>query len=104
MSRPMIGTAFGSRLHRKRFNHTLPGAAVHVPMIKAVAALGHAIVANNGSDSQTIVAFFAARSAKQKGYRLKKEFRTLTNDTMTNVWEGAWEDAESGLPMTHART
>jgi nuclear transport factor 2 (NTF2) superfamily protein len=43
--------------------------------------------------------FFAARSAKQKGYRLKKEFRTLMNDTMTNVWEGAWEDAESGLPM-----
>jgi hypothetical protein len=24
---------FGSRLHRKRSNHTLPGAAVHVPMI-----------------------------------------------------------------------
>jgi nuclear transport factor 2 (NTF2) superfamily protein len=43
--------------------------------------------------------FFAARSEKQKGYRLKKEFRTLMNDTMTNVWEGAWEDAESGLPM-----
>jgi hypothetical protein len=21
------------------------------------------------------------------------------NDTMTNVWDGAWEDAESGLPM-----
>ncbi len=44
-------------------------------------------------------AFFMARSAKQKGYRLKKEFRTLINDTMTNVWEGHWEDADSGVPM-----
>jgi len=44
-------------------------------------------------------AFFAARSAKQKGYRLKKQFRTLMNDTMTNVWEGEWQDAESGLLM-----
>ncbi len=40
-----------------------------------------------------------ARSTKQKGYRLKKEFRTLINDTMTNVWEGHWEDADSGSPM-----
>jgi nuclear transport factor 2 (NTF2) superfamily protein len=44
-------------------------------------------------------AFFTARSAKQKGYRLKKEFRTLANDTMTNVWEGEWQDAESGVAM-----
>jgi nuclear transport factor 2 (NTF2) superfamily protein len=44
-------------------------------------------------------AFFTARSAKQKGYRLNKEFRTLANDTMTNVWEGEWRDAESGVAM-----
>jgi nuclear transport factor 2 (NTF2) superfamily protein len=44
-------------------------------------------------------AFFKTRSAKQKGYRLQKEFRTLANDTMTNVWEGAWEDADSGVAM-----
>ncbi len=37
--------------------------------------------------------------AKQKGYRLKKQFRTLMNDTMTNVWDGEWEDADSGLAM-----
>lgn len=44
-------------------------------------------------------AFFTARSSKQKGYRLKKEFRTLVNDTMTNVWEGEWRDAESDAAM-----
>ena len=43
--------------------------------------------------------FFIARRAKQKGYRLKKQFRTLMNDTMTNVWDGEWEDADSGLAM-----
>ena len=44
-------------------------------------------------------AFFEARSAKQKSYRLKKEFRALVNDTMTNVWQGEWQDADSGIPM-----
>jgi nuclear transport factor 2 (NTF2) superfamily protein len=44
-------------------------------------------------------AFFTARSAKQRGYRLKKHFRTLMNDTMTNVWSGEWEDADSQIPM-----
>jgi nuclear transport factor 2 (NTF2) superfamily protein len=29
--------------------------------------------------------FFTARSGKQRGYRLKKSFRTLMNDTITNV-------------------
>jgi nuclear transport factor 2 (NTF2) superfamily protein len=43
--------------------------------------------------------FFEARRAKQKGYRLKKQFRTLANDVMTNVWEGEWEDAGTGQPM-----
>ena len=42
-------------------------------------------------------AFFKARSAKQKGYRLKKQFRTLMNHTMTNVWSGEWEDADSEI-------
>ena len=44
-------------------------------------------------------AFFQARSAKQKGYRLHKEFRTLMNDTITKVWNGEWEDADSGVAM-----
>ena len=44
-------------------------------------------------------AFFASRSGKQKNYRLTKQFRTLMGDTLTNVWDGAWEDAETGTPM-----
>ena len=44
-------------------------------------------------------AFFKVRNAKQKGYRLKKQFRTLMNDTMTNVWSGEWEDADSKVRM-----
>ena len=43
--------------------------------------------------------FFEARCAKQKGYRLKKQFRTLVDDVMTNVWDGAWEDAGTGQRM-----
>jgi hypothetical protein len=39
---------------------------------------------------------FEARRAKQKGYRLNKQFRTLVNDVLTNVWEGEWEDAGTG--------
>lgn len=44
-------------------------------------------------------AFFAARSARQRNYRLVKEFRSLMGDTITNVWTGTWEDAESGVAM-----
>jgi nuclear transport factor 2 (NTF2) superfamily protein len=43
--------------------------------------------------------FFTARSARQKGYRLRKQLRTLVGDLMTNVWDGEWEDAETGQPM-----
>jgi nuclear transport factor 2 (NTF2) superfamily protein len=43
--------------------------------------------------------FFTARSAKQKDYRLRKHFRALVGDTMTNVWEGEWQDAATGAPM-----
>jgi nuclear transport factor 2 (NTF2) superfamily protein len=43
--------------------------------------------------------FFTARSAKQKGYRLRKQFRALYRDTITNVWDGEWEDAVTGEKM-----
>ena len=43
--------------------------------------------------------FFEARRAKQKSYRLRKQFRALMNDVMSNVWEGEWEDAETGKRM-----
>jgi nuclear transport factor 2 (NTF2) superfamily protein len=44
-------------------------------------------------------AFFRARSARQRNYRLTKQFRTLMGDTLTNVWNGSWEDAETGVAM-----
>lgn len=43
--------------------------------------------------------FFEARRAKQKGYQLRKQFRALMNDVMSNVWEGEWEDADTGRHM-----
>jgi nuclear transport factor 2 (NTF2) superfamily protein len=43
--------------------------------------------------------FFTARSARQKGYRLRKQFRTLMNDVMSNIWDGEWEDAATGQRM-----
>ena len=44
-------------------------------------------------------AFFTARSAKQKDYRLRKQLRVLAGDAMTNVWDGEWQDAATGAPM-----
>jgi nuclear transport factor 2 (NTF2) superfamily protein len=49
--------------------------------------------------SEALRGFFTARSRKQKGYRLRKTFRALTNDTITNIWEGEWQDADSGASM-----
>ncbi len=49
---------------------------------------------------EALRAFFMARSAKQKGYRLKKQFRTLMNETMTNIWDGEWEDSTTGQVWT----
>ena len=43
--------------------------------------------------------FFTARSAKQKNYRLRKQFRSLDGDTLSNNWDGEWEDAATGLKM-----
>jgi nuclear transport factor 2 (NTF2) superfamily protein len=43
--------------------------------------------------------FFNTRSAKQKGYRLRKHFRTLMGDVISNVWDGEWEDAATGQRM-----
>ncbi|MGH6663893.1 MAG: nuclear transport factor 2 family protein [Pseudolabrys sp.] len=44
-------------------------------------------------------AFFTARSKKQKNYRLHKSFRSLDGDTLSNIWNGEWEDAETGASM-----
>ena len=43
--------------------------------------------------------FFTARSVRQKGYRLDKRFRSLAGDLMTNVWDGEWQDVDTGQTM-----
>ncbi|HML13199.1 MAG TPA: nuclear transport factor 2 family protein [Xanthobacteraceae bacterium] len=43
--------------------------------------------------------FFTARSARQRNYRLDKQFRALMGDVIANVWRGEWEDAGTGAPM-----
>ena len=43
--------------------------------------------------------FFTARSARQKNYRLDKQFRALMGDVIANVWSGEWEDAAIGAHM-----
>ena len=43
--------------------------------------------------------FFTARSARQKGYRLRKRFCSLVGNLMTNVWDGEWQDVDTGQPM-----
>jgi nuclear transport factor 2 (NTF2) superfamily protein len=42
---------------------------------------------------------FRGRSERQKGYRLRKEFRALMGDTIANYWEGEWEDRVTGAKM-----
>ena len=44
--------------------------------------------------------FFRGRSARQKGYRLRKELRALMGDTLANTWEGEWEDSQTGARMS----
>jgi nuclear transport factor 2 (NTF2) superfamily protein len=51
------------------------------------------------SGREALRAFFLARSARQKGYRLNKQFRALMGDVMTNIWNGEWEDAMTGRRM-----
>ena len=43
--------------------------------------------------------FFRSRSSRQQGYRLRKDFRALMNDSIANHWEGEWEDSQSGKKM-----
>ena len=42
---------------------------------------------------------FRGRMERQKGYRLKKEFRALAGDTIANYWEGWWEDTLTATKM-----
>jgi nuclear transport factor 2 (NTF2) superfamily protein len=42
---------------------------------------------------------FHGRSERQKGYRLRKEFRALMGDIIANYWEGEWDDRMTGAKM-----
>ncbi len=42
---------------------------------------------------------FRSRSERQKGYKLRKEFRALMGDRLANYWEGEWEDRATGKQM-----
>ena len=48
---------------------------------------------------QALRDFFVARSAKQKNYRLNKRLCALMHDALANVWDGEWEDADTGIAM-----
>jgi nuclear transport factor 2 (NTF2) superfamily protein len=43
---------------------------------------------------------FRSRSERQKDYRLRKELRALSGDTIANYWEGEWQDRVTGKQMT----
>jgi nuclear transport factor 2 (NTF2) superfamily protein len=42
---------------------------------------------------------FTARLARQRNYRLKKTCLALEGNVLANVWEGIWEDRDTGKPM-----
>jgi nuclear transport factor 2 (NTF2) superfamily protein len=42
---------------------------------------------------------FRGRSQRQIGYRLRKELRSLSGDTLANYWEGEWQDRVTGQEM-----
>jgi nuclear transport factor 2 (NTF2) superfamily protein len=44
--------------------------------------------------------FFRTRSARQKGYQLRKQLKALTGDVIANTWEGEWEDSQTGAKMS----
>ena len=43
--------------------------------------------------------FLRARSARQRGYRLRKHLRATMGDVLANNWNGEWEDADTGTKM-----
>lgn len=43
--------------------------------------------------------FLRARFARQRNYRLTKDLRSMSDNVISNYWEGTWEDAETGKRM-----
>jgi nuclear transport factor 2 (NTF2) superfamily protein len=48
---------------------------------------------------QALRELFTARLARQKNYRLKKTCLALEGNVLANVWEGTWEDRDTGKSM-----
>jgi nuclear transport factor 2 (NTF2) superfamily protein len=46
--------------------------------------------------------FIGSRLARQKNYRLKKEFRAITGNIIAGTWTGTWVDAQTQAVM-HGR-
>jgi ketosteroid isomerase-like protein len=42
---------------------------------------------------------FRSRAERQIGYKLRKQLRSLSGDTIANYWEGEWQDALTGKQM-----
>jgi len=42
---------------------------------------------------------FRSRAERQIGYKLRKQLRSLSGDTIANYWEGEWLDALTGKQM-----
>ncbi len=42
---------------------------------------------------------FRSRAERQIGYKLRKQLRSLSDDTIANCWEGEWQDALTGKEM-----
>ncbi len=43
--------------------------------------------------------FLRARFARQRNYRLTKHLRMVDDDKVGSLWEGDWEDAQTGQKM-----
>jgi nuclear transport factor 2 (NTF2) superfamily protein len=48
---------------------------------------------------EALRAFFTARLSRQKNYRLKKTLLALDGNVLANLWEGTWEDRDTGKRM-----
>jgi len=48
---------------------------------------------------QALRELFTARFARQRNYRLSKTLMALDRNVLANVWEGTWQDRDTGQPM-----
>ena len=48
---------------------------------------------------RAVAEFLRARFSRQKNYRLKKHLRMCCGDMIGNMWDGEWEDAQTGKSM-----